>query len=136
VLARCTSVRPVRDVSALPAGREVELALTSRGTDTLTPILGPQVVRVRGQLLATAGDTLTLALRRATKENSREEEWQGQSVRFAPGTVASVGERRTDRGRSWLVGVGAVVAALALGLGFARGDGGGGESGGGTTPVN
>ena len=64
-LAGCYSARPLALGAPVPAGQRVEVELTSRGGAELTPILGPQVERVEGEVVRAGRDTIELAVRRA-----------------------------------------------------------------------
>ena len=132
----CYRAAPIADPAAAPVGRRVVVALTGTGGDVLAAQLGPGVVRAEGMLTAVRGDTLELALIRTEKASGGDELWQRQKVAVPRAYVASVGERRLDRGRSWLVAAGIVALALAVTSLAGVLDGGGGRQDGGPSLPN
>ena len=135
--AACYRAVPVADVAPDDVGRRVVVSLTGRGSDDLATALGPGVVRAEGLVTAARDDTLELALLRTEQGSGASYRWQRQRVRLPRALIATVGERRLDRHRSWTL-VGAVLGLVALGVGFGAGGGGagGGREGTGVEPAH
>jgi hypothetical protein len=133
LLAGCYSTVPV-DLSKHAVGRRVAVELTSAGARAVAPTLGAGVVGLEGRITRAGADSLELSLERVTLSAGGGAPWQGQRVAVARAIVARVGERRLDRRRSWAVAGGALLAAVAAGIGFGSGGTGSVPGGGGTTP--
>ena len=116
----CFTTRPLPSTSAV-AGRRVSLRLTARGSEALGRVLGPEVVRLEGELLAAPADSFVLAMVTAERSDGQESSWQRQRVAVARAFVADVAERRLDRRRTWVAAAGAIAAAVVAGAGFGRG---------------
>jgi hypothetical protein len=122
----CYRVVPVAGVDRATAGGRFVAALTSQGTTDMAAQVGPDVVRLEGVLLGTRGDSLELALIRTEKSSGTDDLWQRQRIVVPRTALASMGERRIDRKRSWLAAAG--VGALAfLAAAITGGAGGGGD---------
>jgi hypothetical protein len=116
----CYTTRPLPS-SADVTGRRVTLRLTARGSEALGRVLGPEVVRVDGDLIAAPVDSFVLAMVTAERVDGSESAWQRQRVAVARAFVANAEERRLDRHRTWVATAGAIAAAIVAGAGFARG---------------
>ncbi len=124
----CYRVIPISGAEGLRAGSRVELSLTPQGSVDMTASVGPRVERLIGELVEARPDTVVIALLRTEQANGTDNPWQRQQVRVPRNAVATFGERRLDKKRSWLtalaVGVFAVLAAtVGGGIGGGAGDG-------------
>jgi hypothetical protein len=115
--AACYHYSPVQEVRA-EAGHEVRLHLTDRASVDLADQIGPRVEVVEGELLAVSDTAYTLRMSAAFARGNVETPWAGERVTFARGDVARVERKSFDRGRSFVIGGGAVAGALLAGIAF------------------
>ena len=130
--AACYSYNPV-PVSALPAGRDIRLALTDSGSVALASQLGPSVIEVHGRLLADSAGRVVLSMQSSKTRDGNESDWHGERVEIGHALVATAGTRQFSRGRTVLVSVlggGALAAITAAFLGPGSATAPGGTPGG------
>ncbi len=114
-------------------GTRVLADLTSQGTASMTPLIGPDVIQVEGTVVAVQPDTWDLLVKRVEQTGGRGSLWNEERVSFPASAIASVQARRLDRTRTYLAVAGGVVGAILLGRligsdgGIFGGGGGGGE---------
>jgi len=115
----CFRYAPIAATDLRP-GREVRAELGDQGTAELARWIGPRGVSVRGRVQAVTDSAYTLAVTEVVRRNGVTEPWRGESIVVPRPYVASLGERRFDRTRTLLVGLG--VAAALVGVDAALGD--------------
>ncbi|HVE78132.1 MAG TPA: hypothetical protein VNA89_04705, partial [Gemmatimonadaceae bacterium] len=79
VLGACFSYRPVTTV-ARPAGSRVNVLLSDAGAIRLAPRIGERVSNVEGTVLASDGDSLTLALALVRRRGEGTVGWAGERI--------------------------------------------------------
>lgn len=127
-LSSCYSLAPVQGD---PAPRsQVTVRLTPQGAVDLAPVLGQEVQALDGTVEGFRGDTLELLVRSVDLRGGGFALRNGDYAAVPRSAVASLEERRLNRGRSWLLAGTITVGALVLGriIGsvaiFGGGDGG------------
>lgn len=133
LLAGCYSYHPLETPAPDP-GIRVEADLTGGGSLAMASQIGPDAMRVRGEVLETESEALVLAITSVLGRNEQETFWRGEPVRIPLITVARVQQRRFALGKTILFG-GAVMGGLLAAVKAFQGDGsGGGVAGGGGGP--
>jgi len=112
-----------------PVGAEVAVGITDRGREVMTPLVGPDVRRINGRVVASTDTSLVLSVTSVDHLRGLPDRWGGESVAVPRDFISTVGERRLSRGRTAIV-LGMVAVALAVASriaieGFGTGDGGG-----------
>jgi hypothetical protein len=133
-IAACYHYAPVEEVQA-EAGHEVRLQLTDRASVDLAEQIGPRIERVEGELLAVSDTAFTLRMSATYGRGNVETPWAGERVTFARGDVSRVERKAFDRGRSFVIGGGAVAGALLAGIAFNSLGGSGGSRRGTPNPT-
>lgn len=119
--------------SAIAAGTEVAVDLSSAGTLNVKPTLGDFVTQLEGSVLEANGAGITLALMSVKRRGDvAPSTWRGESLTLTTADIAGVKTRQFSRGRTtaaWVAlgaaGVGLVaIIAKATGLIDASGSGG------------
>ena len=108
--------------SELQPGREVRAELGDRGAAELARWIGPRGVSVAGRLQRVSDSSLTISVTEVVRRDGVTEPWRGEPVVVARPDVAAFRERRFDRARTLLAGLG--VAAVLLGADAALGESG------------
>lgn len=111
----CYSYVPL-DVSPQP-GTEVRLELNDRGRAALADSIGPTAHRIEGTLRSASDSAYELDVRSVEYYTGRVQRWSGEDLRIPMSFVSQSRERRFDRKRSLLVGVGATAAVVLAILG-------------------
>lgn len=108
------------DASAPAIGRELVLELSERGAIELAPQLGSQLRSVTGRVIDFRGDVYRVAVTQTNSRGGVETLWRGEEASIPRPYVRSVGERRLDKRRTWLVSaltaLGIVLAGEAFGI--------------------
>lgn len=131
--AACYRTTPVTTPSP-DSGVQLVVDLTDAGSVQLAPKLGTRIESVRGTVADETETGLLLLLQATVNRTGSEARWQGERVEIPRDYIASMRERRFDKGRSILLAallVGGVIAAggiLGGGSGFSGFLGGGGGS--------
>lgn len=130
--AGCYSIGPLE--AGMPApGARVVANLTPQGSESVAARLGPDVAEVEGLVESAADGGMTLGVTRVGQRAGGSRFVETESVELDRGALASVRQKRLNRGRSFLVGAVIIGGALLIAEAF-----GGvlfGEDGGGGTPV-
>lgn len=108
--------------SELRPGREVRAELDDQGTAELARWIGPRGVSLSGRLQSVADTAFTIQVTEVVRRNGVTEPWVGETIVVPRPYIATLGERRFDRRRTLLLGLG-VVAGL-VGIDAALGDAG------------
>ena len=112
LLSACYNYTPVEG-GASAVGREVVLELSERGSIDLAPRLGAQLRSVSGRISGFTDDAYLVAVTQTTSRAGVETLWRGESAVVPRADVVSVGDRRLDKRRSWIV-VGLTALGVAL----------------------
>jgi hypothetical protein len=116
------------------SGTRVAAELTDAGSIQLSSQIGPGITSVRGEVVESDPDALTLALTSVLGPNEQETFWKRERVRVPLVTVARVQERKFALGKTILFG-GAIIGSLLAAIeAFEGGEVGSGGSGGGRPP--
>lgn len=119
--AGCYRYAPIAPADLRP-GREVRAELGDQGTAELARWIGPRGVSVSGRLQTVTDSAYTIQVTEIVRRNGVTEPWVGETLVVPRPFVATLGERRFDRRRTLLLGLG-VVAGL-VGIDAALGDAG------------
>lgn len=111
-------------------GNPIQLALTDSGAVVLTPLIGPSIATLEGQLVADSAATYVLSVSKTSRRDGSEMDWRGERVAVPHVLVSSVGTRRFSRGRTLLLS--ALTTGVLLGISQAFVGGGGATVPGGT----
>ena len=120
-LAGCYRYAPLAPADLRP-GQEVRAELGDQGTAELARWIGPRGVSLRGRLQTVTDSAFTIQVTEVVRRNGVTEPWIGETLHVPRPFVATLGERRFDRRRTLLLGLG-VVAGL-VGIDAALGDAG------------
>jgi hypothetical protein len=98
----CACYRYVPETSPQPTvGSEYRAHLTSEGTAQVQPILGQNVIRVDGRLLAVSDSIYELSMGATTTTlDPRPVIWSGEVIRLPKGAVDRIERRELDRPRT------------------------------------
>jgi hypothetical protein len=130
LITACYNYYPLED-PAPASGTRVAAELTDAGSIELSNKIGPGITSVRGEVVESDPDALTLALTSVLGPNEQETFWKREQVRVPLATVARVQERKFALGKTILFG-GAIIGSLLAAIEAFEGGGvGGGGSGGG-----
>jgi hypothetical protein len=95
-------------------GREVVLELSEQGAIALAPQLGAQLQSVSGRVTGVSDDAYQVSVTQTNSRSGVETLWRGENASISRAYVASVGDRRLDKRRTWIVtGLAALGVALA-----------------------
>jgi hypothetical protein len=126
-LVACTEYVPVRGSIDASAAHEVRVTLSDQGTIDVAPRLGQRVEQLEGVLQGMTDSTLSLTVRKVSRQGGIEDTYQGELVTLAARDFESVGKARTSVGRSLLLAAGITAAAFLVAKGA-------GDLSGGKTP--
>lgn len=114
-VAACYTTVPL-STDARPVGAPVMLDITDAGRVRLANALGESPLRVEGRLTAATDSTYTVAVGRVEGLRGDGATWNGEPYTFRRSDVGLVRLRRVNRGRTALVILGAVGAAVLAAL--------------------
>ena len=125
-LTACYTYVPV-EVSALPPGAEVTMAVTDRGRVALTEAVGPGVRRIGGNVMSATDTSVVLAVSSVQHiDLGVPVRWAGERVVVSRDFVSEIREKRLSRSRTaimvGLVLAGAVAASFVAIEGFGGDD--------------
>ena len=111
------------------------MRLTDLGSATLAPLLGAGVIAVRGRLVESNDQSLTIAVVGVTNRQELEDPWLGERVVVKREFVTGFERRDFSAGRSTLFAAGLLVGSVVLIAGIKLGGdlAGGRNPGGGPT---
>ena len=133
-LVACTSYVPVRGSLDTAAHQAVRVTLTDQGRMDVGPRLGLRATRLEGVLEAITDSSLTLSVRKVSREGGIEDIYAGEEL-YLPARDFEIVERsKVSVSRSVLAAGALVVSALLIGRG--AGDVSGGKTGGPPPPAN
>jgi hypothetical protein len=128
-LTGCYHYTPIGEVIA-EAGHDVRLHVTDRASVDLATHIGPQVEMVEGQLLAVTDSGYTVRMSATISRRNIETAWAGERVTFSRDAITRIDRKSFDRGRSFVVGGGAVAGVVLAGVAFNALGGNNGSRGG------
>lgn len=136
LVAMATACHTWIPVDASPApGGTVEVVLTADGTAAVTPVVGPNVGSLRGEVLRANADTATIAVHELTTRDDQPLYVQGITLALARSSASVIRVRRIDRRRTVIATTLAVAGTVALIRTVRFGGGGNLPGGGGGTPT-
>lgn len=136
LLAATTACHTWIPVDATPTpGGTVDVVLTAEGTAAVTPIVGPNVGSLRGEVLRANEDTATIAVHELTTRDGQPLYVQGTTLALARSSASVIRVRQIDRRRTVIAGTLAVIGTAALIRTVRFGGGGNLPGGGGGTPT-
>lgn len=95
------------------ATNDVRISLTDRGTVELANLIGPQVIKIEGDLTEVSDTAFVVKMSRVVNRAGYCTPWSGETIHVLRGYASSIERKELSKNRSWLVG-GASVAAVAL----------------------
>jgi len=110
VLAACYTYRPAPSPSPSPGDR-VSAQLTTEGSRELAGQIGPEVLHVEGDVLASDSSGVDLQVREIESYRGIRSDWHGEHVKLPLASVAGLQQRRLSVGGTTLMG-----GVLAAGL--------------------
>jgi hypothetical protein len=114
VLATGACHRYVTPVTPLVPGQEVALVVTDRGRAELSDRVGPELDQLRGRLVARTDTSISLSMRQALSLRSGSTTWTGETLTVNSALLATVREKRLDKGRTVLLAGGVTAAFVAF----------------------
>lgn len=113
-ISGCFHYVPVTQ-AALPSGKEILVGITDRGRVELSPVFGPGIRRVRGDVLESTDTSLVLAVTSVQYlDTDMPAPWDGSRIEIARDFIADIREQRLSRPRTLImVGLVAVTAVAA-----------------------
>jgi hypothetical protein len=129
-LVGCTEYVPVSGTVDAAAKPEIRVVLTDQGKQSVASRLGPRVSRLEGVLDAMTDSSLTLTVRKVSREEGVEDTYAPEQIPLSRADVQSVEKSRTSVSRSVLTAGAIFVSALlvARGSGDVSGSGSGGPA--------
>jgi hypothetical protein len=115
VVSGCYRSIPITTAEPIERQR-ISAALSERATVDLRDQIGPDVVRVDGQVAWVRSDSVQLLLERVQQRNGFAIDWRGEPVTFGRRDLGGLMQRHLDRPRSWLAAGTITAIAIALGL--------------------
>lgn len=128
----CHSYHPVLTTPA--PGSRVVVDLSDEGRFRVRGLIGPEVARVEGALVAATDSAYGIRVSETFAITGARSRWSGEEVTLPRQYVRSVAERRPARGRTVIAVLGGLTAATAFIITrnlFGLGGGGDGPPGGG-----
>lgn len=126
-LVACAEYVPVRGSIDVMATPQVRVTLTDQGATDVASRIGQRARRLEGVLLAMTDSSLTLSVRKVSREGGIEDSYAGEQLTLATPDFDAVEQGRTSVRRSLLLAGGVVAGALLIAKG--AGDLSGGGSG-------
>ena len=112
----------VPTTSAPAAGTEVAVFLTDRGRAAVTDRVGPEMDQLRGRLLSSTDDSVTIVMLESVTLRGVSAQWTEERIAVSRDHLGSIRTRQFSRARTSIVagtvGVAAVVFVVAGGLGI------------------
>lgn len=127
-LLACTEYVPVSGAVDAAAQPSVRVTLTDQGRVDAAPRIGLRAVRVEGVLQSMTDSSLSLSVRKVSREGGIEDNYVGEALALTRRDFDAVEKSKTSVSRSILV-AGALIASallIAKGAGDLSGGGGGG----------
>lgn len=118
------------DRSALSGG-PIQLTLSDSGAVVLTPLIGPAITTLEGQLVVDSGATYVLSMSKSARRDGTETDWRGERLAVPHALVSSLATRRFSTTRTLAFTALATTVLVGVTEAFV---GGGGASTPGPTP--
>ena len=119
-LGACSTYVPIA-LQAAPQFGTVRLALSGDARVQSFGVLGSQIESIEGKVRALSDSAVTIAASEIGREGSDAERFQGEAVVIPSRYVLSVSQKRTQVGRSLLLG--GLITAGAIWIGTSLGGG-------------
>ena len=132
-LASCFSYQPLIETAPTPGDR-VRVRLSVSAASQLSDWVGQPIRSVEGTVLYANPDSLRLDVGWGALFAGTRFEGRRDTLTFAERDILGIDRRELSKGRTALVGAGAVAAVVALFRGIRGGGTGTGDNGNGTTP--
>ncbi|HUQ19171.1 MAG TPA: hypothetical protein VM099_06125 [Gemmatimonadaceae bacterium] len=110
VQAACYTSVPLESFPPKP-GADVDVSLTTTGTEAMAAVLGPRVTGIQGRFLDVKSDSVFLSVSAVSLTNGDSNFWQHERVGVPRPYVGTVKLRKFSAGKS-----GAIAAAAVLGV--------------------
>ena len=130
----CYTYRPV-SAAGPEAGSRITAEVSREGATALSPLLGPDVSEVNGNVVEAGTDTLRVSVLSVTSQRGIPASWRGELVPLPRENLKYVGERHLATGGTVLLGAGLASGLYLLyrllgGPAIIEGTGGTGGGGG------
>jgi hypothetical protein len=112
-LGACYTVRPLETSQPQPA-TIIVAQLTDSGTVVMANAIGPGAEEVEGLVSGADANTWSLNLKRVDHRGGTSVMWNQELVSFPRYALTHVTEKRLDRGKSWIAGVGIAACAFIV----------------------
>lgn len=95
-------------------GTDVDVSLTTSGTEAMAAILGPRVTGLQGRFLDVKSDSVFLSVSAVSLTNGDSNFWQHERVGVPRPYVGNVKLRKFSAGRSGAIAAGVVLGVSAV----------------------
>lgn len=129
----CYNYLPLSQSHLTPA-TYLAITLTDAGSEGLAGSLGPDARVVRGRFLAAAERGLSISVQAVESRRGSVARWAGETVVVPGEFVRAAEERRSSRGKAFLLAGASLLAMVAAYQAFGTGASGGAPSGSGSGP--
>lgn len=109
--ASCYYYQPLETPAPLP-GSYLAATLTDTGADHLSRTIGPDVREVRGRLVTSDDQGLTVAVLGVRLHHGDNVTWKGEHVTLSREYLAGLEQRHLSRGRTLLIASALVLGAV------------------------
>ena len=113
-LLACTEYTAVRGVSDAGVQPQVRVTLTDQGRVDAAPRVGLRAQRVEGRLTSMTDSTLSLSVRKVTREGSIEDNYEGDELTLSARDYDAVEKSQTSVPRSILAAGAIIVSAFVV----------------------
>lgn len=120
-LAACSTYVPIA-MQVAPQSGTVRLSLRDDARQQSFGVLGSEIESIEGKISAVSDSGITIAANQVSRIDADDQGYRGESVVVPRRYVLSVSQKRTQVGRSLLLG--AAITAGAIWIGHALGGGG------------
>ncbi|MBL8997221.1 MAG: hypothetical protein KJZ74_08420 [Gemmatimonadales bacterium] len=125
----CYTLKPLTTTPT--PGTNVEVQLSSAGTDAVTALVGPRAARISGTVRSATAEVIEVEISEVVTLDGQSYYLQGSTVSLAREHLALVRARQFDKGRTAIAVTAGVLSAGAIIAGVRFGGGGDGNGGGG-----
>ena len=116
-LVACTVYTPVRGAVDANSQPDVRITLTDQGEVDVGPRIGLRARQLEGTLQTMTDSSLTLSVRKVTREGGIEDSYVGEQISLSRRDVDAVEAGKTSAARSALLAAAIVVSAFLIAKG-------------------
>jgi hypothetical protein len=116
-LMACTAYTPVRGAVDASAQPNVRIMLSDQGELDVAPRIGLRARQVEGTLQGMTDSSLTLSVRKVSREGGIEDTYTGEQLSLSKRDVDAVEQGRTSVARSALLAAAIVASAFLIAKG-------------------